>query len=127
MAIAGSPGWSVTGGPWVEPKDGMKKYVWTETRVAGGQAFNGKLSQPLSTTGKFQNVELPKTTMLGGSTGELPTYYADAAVLLIVCPTDKVFTELKPKVSSSGGSFNLKDLTDGNLNTTNFLPPLCSW
>ena len=43
MAIAGSPGWSVTGGPWVEPKDAMKKYVWTETRVAGGQTFNGKL------------------------------------------------------------------------------------
>ena len=48
MAIAGSPGWSVTGGPWVEPKDGMKKYVWTETRVVGGKAFNGKLTQPLS-------------------------------------------------------------------------------
>ena len=36
MAIAGSPGWSVTGGPWVEPKDGMKKCVWTETTVSGG-------------------------------------------------------------------------------------------
>ncbi len=30
MAIAGSPGWSVTGGPWVEPKDAMKKIVWSE-------------------------------------------------------------------------------------------------
>ncbi len=37
MAIAGSPGWSVTGGPWVPASDGMKKYVWTETRVPGGQ------------------------------------------------------------------------------------------
>jgi hypothetical protein len=125
MAIAGSPGWSVTGGPWVEPKDAMKKYVWTETRVAGGQAFNGKLSQPLSTTGKFQNVGFPKTSMLGGSIGELPTYYADAAVIAYRLPSaDKVFTELNPKVSSSGGSFTLKDLTDGDLNTTNFLPPL---
>ncbi len=125
MAIAGSPGWSVTGGPWVEPKDAMKKYVWTETRVAGGQAFNGKLSQPFSTTGKFQNVELPKTTTLGESTGELPACYADAAVIAYRLPSaDKVFTELNPKVSSSGGSFDLKDLTDGNLNTTNFLPPL---
>jgi hypothetical protein len=125
MAIAGSPGWSVTGGPWVEPKDAMKKYVWTETRVAGGQAFNGKLSQPLAATGKFQNVELSKTTMLGGSTGELPSYYADAAVIAYRLPlADKVFTELTPKVSSSGGSFTLKDLTDGDLNTTNFLPPL---
>lgn len=37
MAIAGSPGWSVTGGPWVAPSDGMKKYVWSELRVQGGQ------------------------------------------------------------------------------------------
>lgn len=125
MAIAGSPGWSVTGGPWVEPKDAMKKYVWTETSVAGGQAFNGKLSQPSSTTGKFQNVGFPKTTMLGESTGELPNYYADAAVIAYrLPPTEKMFTALKPKVSSSGGSFTLKALTDGDLNTTSFLPPV---
>ncbi len=31
MAIAGSPGWSDTGGPWVPPAHGMKKYGWTET------------------------------------------------------------------------------------------------
>ena len=36
MAITGSPGWSENGGPWVKPADGMKKIVWTETRVKGG-------------------------------------------------------------------------------------------
>src|SRR6516165_6355481 len=30
-AIAGSPGWSETGGPWVKPSQGMKKIVWSET------------------------------------------------------------------------------------------------
>lgn len=30
MAIAGSPGWSESGGPWVPAKDGMKKLVWSE-------------------------------------------------------------------------------------------------
>lgn len=124
MAIAGSPGWSVTGGPWVEAKDGMKKYVWTETRVTGGQTFNGRLSQPSSTTGKFQNAEVPKTMVLGEATGELPSYYADAAVIAYRLPSaDKHITELNPTVSSSGGSFNLKDLTDENLNSTNLLPP----
>jgi hypothetical protein len=29
MAIAGSPGWSESGGPWVPAKDGMKKIVWS--------------------------------------------------------------------------------------------------
>src|ERR1700756_4405329 len=28
LAIAGSPGWSESGGPWVRPEDGMKKVVW---------------------------------------------------------------------------------------------------
>ena len=125
MAIAGSPGWSVTGGPWVEPKDAMKKYVWTEIRVAGGQTFNGKLPQPSSTTSKFKNVELPKTTMLGESTGVLPSYYTDAAVIAYRLPnTDKNFTEFKPTLTASGGTFNLKDLTDGDLNNAAFLPPM---
>ena len=34
-AIAGSPGWSETGGPWVPPSQGMKKYVWGETSDRG--------------------------------------------------------------------------------------------
>jgi hypothetical protein len=33
MAIAGSPGRSESGGPWVPAKDGMKKLVWSEVRV----------------------------------------------------------------------------------------------
>jgi hypothetical protein len=31
MAIAGSPGWSESGGPWVKPEQAMKKFVWSET------------------------------------------------------------------------------------------------
>ncbi len=124
MAIAGSPGWSVTGGPWVPAEDGMKKYVWTETRVTGGQAFNGKLPQPAATTGKFQNVELPKVTMLNEETGVLPTYYQDALTVAYRLPaTDKFLPDFKPKLTSSGGTFSLKDLTDGDLNTATYLPP----
>jgi hypothetical protein len=33
-AIAGSPGWSESGGPWVTPAQAMKKVVWSETRVS---------------------------------------------------------------------------------------------
>ena len=48
MAIAGSPGWSVTGGPWVEPKDAMKKYVWSEVLLEGRKKMAGftKISLP---------------------------------------------------------------------------------
>src|SRR5438445_948696 len=38
-AIAGSPGWSESGGPWVPASQAMKKYVWSETRVEGGKPF----------------------------------------------------------------------------------------
>ncbi len=54
-AIASSPGWSETGGPWVPPSQGMKKYVWSETIVEGGQPFKGAPAHPPANTGPFQN------------------------------------------------------------------------
>lgn len=125
MAIAGSPGWSVTGGPWVPAKDGMKKYVWSEMRVAGGQKFSGKLPQPAATTGRFQNVAIGANTMMGGEIPTVPTYYEDARVVAYRLPQqEKTLAELQPKVSSSGGHFTLSELTDGDLNRTAFLPPM---
>src|SRR5258708_1922024 len=53
-AIAGSPGWSETGGPWVPASEGMKKYVWSETTVEGGKRFRGTLAHPPTETGAFQ-------------------------------------------------------------------------
>ena len=38
VSIAGSPGWSQTGGVWVAPRDAMKKYVWGARR--GSRAVN---------------------------------------------------------------------------------------
>ena len=125
MAIAGSPGWSVTGGPWVEPKDAMKKYVWTETKVNGGQKFSGKLPQPADVVGKYQNVAIEAGGISGGYVGEKPRFYQDALLIAYRLPAaDKPFTELNPKVSTSGGSFSLKDLSDGDLDKKMELPPM---
>lgn len=125
MAIAGSPGWSVTGGPWVPASDAMKKYVWTETRITGGQAFNGKLAQPQAVTGKFQNIPLPANDGIAGPTGELPTFYADAAVIAYRLPaSERPMTSLNPRLTSSGAAFNVSQLTDGDLGKTTLLPPL---
>jgi hypothetical protein len=124
MAIAGSPGWSVTGGPWVEPKDGMKKYVWTETRVEGGKLFSGKLPQPSDATGQFQNVQISKGGFLNGFIGDIPAFYQDAAVIAYRLPqNEQTLAELKPTLTSSGGAFNINDLTDGNLTNSQSLPP----
>lgn len=123
MAIAGSPGWSESGGPWVSAKDGMKKIVWTEVRVKGGQPFTGALPKPASTTGDFQNVPIPEEMMgIAAKTAAPPEYYEDIAVTAYRLPTaDVPLGELVSKISSSAGSFTLSQLTDGDLATTNLL------
>ena len=122
LAIAGSPGWSVTGGPWVEPKDGMKKYVWSITNIDGGATYKGKLNLPAGSSGKIQDAKMP-TGGLGSSSKKIPDFYADAAVIAFKQPVhEKTLLELQPAISSSGGSFNLKELTDGSIAKSSKIP-----
>jgi hypothetical protein len=83
LAIASSPGWSETGGPWVLPKDGLKKLVWSETFIAGGKHFTGQLPAPPSVTGPFQLLPIndPMAALAAGPPSKAPAYYADAIVL----------------------------------------------
>ena len=122
MAIAGSPGWSESGGPWVKPEDGMKKIVWTEKRVKGGES-NIKIEAQTGITGPFQNI--PLQARFGGTndTSKSPVFYKDIAVVAYKLPaTDKSLKELGATVTSSGGDFTLEQLTDGDLNTSVLLP-----
>src|SRR5712692_8786695 len=79
MAIAGSPGWSESGGPWVPASQGMKKYVWSETVIQGGKPFTGRIAPPPSVTGPFQNIGLKPSDWQPSQAS--PTFYADAAVV----------------------------------------------
>ncbi|CAA9477574.1 MAG: GH106 [uncultured Segetibacter sp.] len=122
MAIAGSPGWSESGGPWVKPEDGMKKMVWSETRVKSG-ASNINLAKPPAVTGPFQNI--PKQPGFNDPPAhkELPGFYKDILVVAHKLPNaDIALNELKPVVTSSGGNFKLAQLTDGDLGVTTLLP-----
>ncbi|MEO8415555.1 MAG: glycosyl hydrolase [Ginsengibacter sp.] len=122
MAIAGSPGWSESGGPWVKPADGMKKIVWTETRVEGGTS-NINIAKPSAVTGPFQNI--PKQPGFGETSEHSapPVFYKDIAVIAYKLPANDIsMGELKPVVTSSGGNFDLTQLTDGDLGITNLLP-----
>ncbi len=47
VGIASSPGWSLTGGPWVSEDDAQKKLVWSTTPVSGH--YRGALPLPSST------------------------------------------------------------------------------
>ncbi|MCX6326575.1 MAG: glycosyl hydrolase [Bacteroidia bacterium] len=121
MAIAGSPGWSESGGPWVTPAQAMKKFVWSEIRVEGGQPFSGTLPKPPTTTGVFQNFGSSEKP------ASIPEYYADAAVVAYRVPENDIpMAELQPKVTSSGGKFDLSALIDGDLAKTTFLPAASS-
>ncbi len=121
MAIAGSPGWSETGGPWVRPAQAMKKLVWSETRLEGGRPFKGVLPKPPSTTGSFQNIGRGGSG--GGTSAPPPEYYSESAVIAYRLPdSDLSMAELQPKVSSSGGQFDLAGLTDGDLVKAASLP-----
>ncbi|MBS1859572.1 MAG: discoidin domain-containing protein [Acidobacteria bacterium] len=125
LAIAGSPGWSESGGPWVPPAQAMKKFVWSETRVEGGAPFTGKLPKPPGNTGPFQNMVGGRRGFGGAPepTGPQPEYYADAAVVAFRIPADdRTMKELAPKVTSSGGTFDLAALTDGDLARSTLLP-----
>lgn len=84
LAIAASPGWSETGGPWVPPQDGMKKLVWSESVLVGGKRFKGKLAAPPAVTGPYQNVpfseELPG---ISGDAAKVPQMGGSIAVLAV--------------------------------------------
>jgi hypothetical protein len=122
MAIAGSPGWSESGGPWVTPAQAMKKYVWSETRVEGGRPFTGVLPKPPSASGPYQNLGRGRGGAGGGAAAE-PEFYADSAVVAYRVPEkDRTLAELQARVTSSGGAFDLTSLTDGDLSKAALLP-----
>jgi len=123
MTRASSAGWSESGGPWVKPEQAMKKFVWTETRVEGGKPLSGKLAQPPSETGPFQNITGSGNAQGAETPSKYGPWYADAAVVAFRLPdAAKSLAELQPKITSSGGSFALAALTDGDYAKTTLLP-----
>lgn len=107
VAVASSPGFSSTGGPWVKPEDAMKKLVWRTMTVKGGQKLHTTLPAPFKTIGKFQNVPNGKPDT---------SYYKDIAVVAMrLQDDDKSLKELRAKVSSSGGHFTVEQLTNDDL------------
>ncbi len=121
LAIAASPGWSETGGPWVKPEDGLKKVVWAETRLQGGKRFTGKLSMPPVTTGPF--LDMPDSDPLAAITGEhgfkAPELYSDIAVLAL---PDTAAEDVLPAFSSDGKPISAAALADASLQTGVTLP-----
>ncbi|MGD0893765.1 MAG: glycosyl hydrolase [Terracidiphilus sp.] len=114
-AIAGSPGWSESGGPWVPPAEGMKKYVWSETSVEGGKPFTGKLAHPPTVTGPFQG--------LRGGDDSSKEFYADTVVVAYRRPVGDVdLSSLHAKMTASSGTPDFALLSAGDWKSTAKLP-----
>jgi hypothetical protein len=118
VAIASSPGWSETGGPWVPASQGMKKMVWSATRVEGGKPFTGKLARPPQVDGTFQNFQVAGRRAPDGTVTTPPEFYTDVAAIAYRIPEgDKTQQELDPKVTASGATPNVPALSDGDVST----------
>ena len=113
MGTASSAGWNLTGGSWIQPAQAMKKFVWSETEINGGEAFDGVLKKPPSNAGPFQNYPLNT---------KVPEFYADSAVFAYRLTANDTPLQDVPEIASSGGQFDLATLTDGDLAQATLLP-----
>lgn len=57
VGIASSPGWSNTGGPWVEKEDAMKRLVWTSVDIEEGET-GIKLPQPKANLDFYKDIKV---------------------------------------------------------------------
>ena len=114
MTVASSPGWSCTGGPWVTPEDAMKKLVWREMRLQGGEKFSGNLPEPFKVAGGIQDKPA----------GTPEEYYQDIAVLALKVPADDIpLSAMDVKVTCSGGDFTLAQLAGEEISDGKLLTP----
>lgn len=115
VGIAGSPGWSQTGGVWVPPADGMKKYVWSATEIVGGRPFNGVLAPIPTATGPFQAKAAPsRAKQLKGD--------VHGPAFVIAFPTPAAEKAAPATLSSSAGALDLTPITAGDLAKSVTLP-----
>ena len=56
VRIMNGPGYSLSGGPWINPPQAMQKVVYAETAVEGPRHFKGKLPQPKTLLNYYQDI-----------------------------------------------------------------------
>jgi len=126
FVISSAPGWSESGGPWVRPQEGMKKVVWSATRIEGGHRFMGKLSEPPSVPGPYQGVPINRANPIAGAEPNppVPHWYRDIGVLAYRIPQAELsMDDMHASATSSGGTpFDARVLWDGDLQSTVTVP-----
>src|SRR5688572_3803243 len=118
MDLFASPGWSLTGGPWVKPAQAMKKLVWSDTIVAGPRRVSMVLPHPPTNNGPIRNLAR------GTNPSADPTFYGDDAVIAYRTPADeRDVAAMRPTVTTHAGAADGAALLDDDLNTSLAVQP----
>jgi hypothetical protein len=123
FGVASSPGYSLTGGPWVSPQGAMKKLIWSETRIEGGRPLRVQIPQPSSVAGPFGNLRA-RNVELDGPLPQPPHYYEDAALVAYPGPSVDEILNVRAQATSSAGRFEPGKLFDDDLTRGVTLPYL---
>ena len=91
--------------------------------IEGGRKIGIALPEPYTVAGKFQNYGMKKGPSTVDSEPVDDTDYTDIAILAVKLPDSyRTLKELGAEISSSGGSFTLEQLTNGDISDTGKLP-----
>lgn len=117
-SVAASPGWSLTGGPWVTKEDAQKKIVWRDTLVTGGRRVRVRLPEPYSSCGPYQNI-----AAYPGDPYKYKWYNDICVIAMRVRPDSGQGSADACRLSCSDASFPLEVLRDSDLETCPTLSP----
>ena len=119
FAIEGCDGWCESGGPWIQPSQGMQHVVWTEKNVSGGQEIALDLPQAPATRGFYRDIALLAFPTLDGD--DLPS---PASLRCNVANVDA--SRLIDGNPDTGVDFKLKSNTTLEFDLTYAQPVTCS-
>lgn len=94
VGIFNCPGWSQSGGPWIDYKKAMRYLTYNETKVSGGKQVSVQLAQPTKIFQDVHTLAFKSTEIEGRNLQSTPT-----------------------TISSNIQGLKLKNMIDGSLDT----------
>jgi len=102
FTVASAPGWSSTGGPWVDREDAMKKLEWVSVDVNGGK-IHTKLPALKKITGTYLDIEQKNDRV------KIEPYGYDVAVIAVKRPEkDFSMEEMGAELSKNENFIQIK-------------------
>lgn len=122
LGIATSPGFSVTGGPWVPAEDGLKKLVWGETRLEGGASFTGRINRAPTVTGPYQAMRAGPSALAPAESQSSQLPAASDQIAVIAVPVIDSLLPMPRFTLADGTALDTAPLLDDDLDSGWRLP-----